>query len=222
MFYFRLNRIKVFDNYVQKAISKRDRADVEILSFINSESSLLPQLKCLTSAKTHAKQKDIVSSAVDTAINARVLTPVENVRDHHELLFGDTGYVLFQADAIPECLHWQMVVVGSKAKLRDKANMAQDVIKGKDFDPFVKNLALLAGSAANPIAAASLEIGKFITGIVLQAYANKRDDMLGLVYQSWNRREHYLHGERKKDDQPDLTGNVIYDYSIFGFDNRNA
>lgn len=222
MFYFRLNRIKVFNNYVQKAISKKDKTDVEILSFINSESSLLPQLKGLTAAKTHAKQKDIVSAAVGAAINTRVLTPVENVRDHHELLFGDTGYVLFQADAIPDCLHWQMVVVGSKAKIRDKASMVQDVVKGKDFDPFVKNVALLAGSAANPIAAASMEIGKFITGVVLQAYINKRDDMLGLVYQSWNRREHYLHGERKKDDQPDLTGNIRYDYSIFGFNTKEA
>ena len=218
MFYFRINRIKIFDNHVHRVIDRRDKADVEILSFVNTESSLLPQLKGLTSAKTEADQKAVLAKAVTAAVEARILTPIENVKDYHELLFGDTGYVLFQTDKIPESLHWQMLVIGSKARMRDRAKLAQDIVSSNDFGTFAANVLAVAGASANPIAYTAMEIGKFITNTIIKLYANKRDDMLGLVYQSWNRQEHYKHGERKKDDQADLTGNIIYDYSIFGFD----
>jgi len=43
-----------------------------------------------------------------------------------------------------------------------------------------------------------------------------KDDQVGLAYQSFNKPEHYPHGERKRDDVPDLSNNVLIDYSIFG------
>ncbi|MBP1730274.1 MAG: hypothetical protein H6Q55_703 [Deltaproteobacteria bacterium] len=43
-----------------------------------------------------------------------------------------------------------------------------------------------------------------------------KDDQIGVAYQSFNRFEHYPHGERKKDDVPDLSNNIFIDYSIFG------
>lgn len=220
MFYFRINRIKIFDNHVNRVIDRRDKADVEILSFVNTESSLLPQLKGFTNAKTEAAQKAILAKAVTAAVEARVLTPIENVKDYHELIFGDTGYVLYQADTIPNSLHWQMLVLGSKARMRDRAKLAQEIVSSNEFGSFATNVLVVASASANPIAYAAMEIGKFITNTIIKLYANKRDDMLGLVYQSWNRQEHYKHGERKKDDQADLTGNIIYDYSIFGFDKQ--
>jgi len=43
-----------------------------------------------------------------------------------------------------------------------------------------------------------------------------KDDQIGLSYQSFNRFEHYPHGERKRDDVPDLSNNVRIAYSLFG------
>ena len=37
---------------------------------------------------------------------------------------------------------------------------------------------------------------------------------------SLNRWEHYPNGERNSEGVPDLTGNMLIDYSIFGFDDQ--
>jgi hypothetical protein len=59
-------------------------------------------------------------------------------------------------------------------------------------------------------------IVKFIFRVVAETMLGNRDDQVGVVYQSFNRFEHYPHGERKRDDVPDLSGNMRLDYSIFG------
>ena len=43
--------------------------------------------------------------------------------------------------------------------------------------------------------------------------------MIGILYMLLNRVEHYLHGEQKNDDVPDLTNDMTVDYSIFTYDN---
>ena len=50
----------------------------------------------------------------------------------------------------------------------------------------------------------------------LQVPVRNRDDQVGLNYLSINRIEHYPNGERKRNDEPDLSNNVRVDYSIFG------
>jgi hypothetical protein len=98
--------------------------------------------------------------------------------------------------------------------------MLQEVEKDGELGGFLKSAAGLAGIVPNPALAVGAEIGKYLTKFILRAYANKDDDQLGLVYQSWNRREHYPHGERKRDGNKDLTGNLEYDYSLFGFERK--
>ena len=85
-----------------------------------------------------------------------------------------------------------------------------------EFDGFTDNVLTLAAAATNPAAVAGLAIAKYVFGLVADTMMEKKDDQIGIVYQSFNRFEHYPHGERKKDDVPDLSNNIRFSYSIFG------
>lgn len=218
MFYFRLNRILIHSNHRQTIFRRRDRTDIEIYCFVTTNSRPLPSLKGITATIEENKREDMIKRAVKEAIDSRVFTPVENVKDEHVLLFGDTGYVIYEDEIIPDDFHFQMVIIGSRRKQRNRAKMWEEVLQDKEFDGFVKSALELSGTSINPAVALGAEIGKYLTRFIARNYANKEDDQIGLVYQSWNRREHYPHGERKRDDNKDLTGNINYDYSLFGFE----
>lgn len=219
MFYFRIDRIFIKNNGVNRLITKLDKANVHIYSFITTGNKTLPALKNFTNADSEEKRKEIIEKAVAEVIASRVLTPIENIKDNHELIFGDTGMVLYADKEIPVDFNWQMVVIGSKEKMRSSAKMLKDVLHHDSFNDFTSSLLLLLSASTNPIALASIEIGKYLTSFILNVYAKKDDDQLGIVYQSWNKQEHYPHGKRFKDDVMDLTKNMSYDYSMFGYDN---
>jgi hypothetical protein len=220
MFYFRLNRILIHSNFRHTLLKKRDKTDVEIYCFVTTGNRPLPALKGLTAAIEDDKKQAMIKKAVQQAIETRIFTPVENVKDEHVLTFGDTGFVLYEDDKIPDDFHFQMVIIGSRGKQRETAKMLQEVEKDGELGGFLKSAAGGVGIVPNPALAVGAEIGKYLTKFILRTYANKGDDQLGLVYQSWNRREHYPHGERKRDGNKDLTGNLEYDYSLFGFERR--
>jgi hypothetical protein len=217
MFYFRLDRIFIKDNGVNRWINKLDKANIHIYSFITSGNNPLPALKNFTAAKNEEERMAIIKSAVGEVIASRVLTPIENIKDDHELIFGDTGMVLYTDTKIPDDFNWQMVVIGSKEKARTNAQMLKDVLEHESFDGFAKNILLLTKASTNPLSFIGVEIGKYLATFILNVYANKSDDQLGIVYQSWNRLEHYPHGKRFKDGVMDLTKNMSYDYSMFAF-----
>jgi hypothetical protein len=222
MFYFRLNRILIHSNRRKTLFKRRDKTDVEIYCFVTTGTRPLPALKNLTATIDEDKKMAMLKKAVHQAVAARVFTPVENVKDNHVLTFGDTGFVIFEDDKIPDDFHFQLVLIGSRSKQRNTAKLLQEVEKDAEFPGFLKSAAQLAGIAANPAVACGAEIGKFLAKYILRVAAEQDDDQLGLVYQSWNRREHYPHGERKRDDNLDLSGNIRYDYYLFGFEKKPA
>jgi hypothetical protein len=218
MFYFRLNRILIHSNRRRTLFKKRDHTDMEIYCFVTTGNRPLPALKGLTAEIDEEKKANMLKKAVQQAIDARIFTPVENIKDEHIVTFGDTGFVLYEDDKIPDDFHFQMVLIGSRSKQRDTAKLFQNIEKDSEFAGFLRSTAKLAGVVPNPAVIAGAEIGKFLTKYLLRASAEQDDDQLGLVYQSWNRQEHYAHGERKRDGNKDLTGNIEYDYSLFGFE----
>lgn len=218
MFYFRLDRIFIHDNGVNRLFKKLDKANIQIYSFITTGNNTLPALENFTIAKPKEEQEQIIREAVAQVMTSRIFTPIENVKDEHELTFGDTGIVLFQSEVIPEDFNWQLVVIGSKQKSRSQAQMLSDVLNDETFDTFLTNILVVLSTSVNPVITAGIEIGKYLTSFILKKYAKKQDDQIGIVYQSWNRQEHYKHGKRFKDGVNDLTKNMVYDYSMFGFD----
>jgi hypothetical protein len=218
MFVFRLNRILIHSNHRRALLKRKDVTDLEIYCFTTTSDRPLPALKGLTAAIDDAKKEEMLKKAVKQAIEARVFTPVENVKDEHVLTFGDTGVAVYEDEKIPDELHFQMILIGSRAKRRDTAKLLQGVERDPEFGSLLKTALKVAGVAANPAVACGVEIGKYLTRFLLREMAEQDDDQIGLVYQSWSRMEHYPHGERKRDGNKDLTGNIEYDYTIFGMD----
>ncbi|HEX8357763.1 MAG TPA: hypothetical protein VF610_10135, partial [Segetibacter sp.] len=121
MFYFRINKIKIFDNREGKkfAIFGKDSAQVKLVSFVNTEEVEIPDLTEFIQTNDEAAKKDILKAAVENVISSRILTEIENVKDNHSMTFGDTGYVLFQTEKIPKCFNWNLIAYESDKRHRE-------------------------------------------------------------------------------------------------------
>ncbi len=83
-------------------------------------------------------------------------------------------------------------------------------------DTFATSALASLATAETPQLTAAAAIAKFVSRAIPQVLVRNRDDQVGLYYLSLNRMEHYLEGDRKRDDVPDLSNNVRVDSSIFG------
>ncbi len=221
MFYFRINKLKIIDNRESGFLFfTRDRAEVKLLSFITTGNTDLPELANLMSAKSDEEKRKIIKETVKRCISSRTFVEIQNVRDNQTLTFGDTGYVLYQSEAIPDDFNWIFLAIESDKETRDFGQFLENIVEDEDFSIFSKDLLdILSETAANnPAYAAGLAIAKFVTGILIGLLKNDKDDLIGVLYTSLNRREHYPHSDRKKDNVPDITHNMLMDYTIFGYE----
>lgn len=223
MFYFRINKLKIKDNRERPeflGIFGRDRAEVKLISFITTEDATLPDMNELLKTNDDKRKKEIIKAAIMQVVSAKILTTIENVEDNHVMTFGDTGYVLYRSDKIPVDFNWTFLAIECDWDVRKIGDEMKRVISHSEFDDFTTNLLSLISAAAvvNPSYLAAVTITKFIVKVVAYNLKNKKDDMIGVLYTSLNRREHYPHGERKKNGVWDLTNNMMIDYSIFAYE----
>jgi hypothetical protein len=209
-FVFRLNKLKVINN--------RDwgPGELKMLSFVTGQDVNLPVLDDLQRTTDPELKKQLITAAAQSVLSAKVLMQLDNVRDGHQILFGDTGYALYTTDKIPVSFNWSLMLFEIDEDINNLGGKIDGIVDAPGFDGFVSKVLVLAGAAANPAAAAGIAIAKYVIGLVADSMIDNKDDQIGLAYQSFNRFEHYLHGERKRDDVSDLSGNVRIDYSIFG------
>ncbi len=222
MFFFRINKIKIFDNHSSKflGIFGKDLAEVQLLSFVNTDlSGFLPNLDELIQSNSEERKNEILEDMVRQVVSSRIITPIENVKDNHQLTFGDTGYVLFQSKQIPDFFDWQLIVLESDKNIRDTGKIVESVLNSSDLSSLTSTITGLL-KLTNPAVAATSVISKFVLQNIAQNAKANKDDMIGFLLMSLNRQEHYLHGERKKDDVSDLTNNMLVDYSIFAFEEK--
>ena len=78
---------------------------MKLASFIATEQTRLPVVDELLATNDARRQRALMEAAVSDVVGARVLTTIENVKDDHEMTFGDTGYVLYQSERIPADLN---------------------------------------------------------------------------------------------------------------------
>ncbi len=223
MFYFRINKLKIIDNRENRQFLRvfgTDRAEVKINSFITTEETRLPDMDELLVTNDPRRKKEILTAAVATVVDSRVLTTIQNVTDNHEMTFGDTGYVLYDSERIPDHFNWILLAIESDRDVRAIGQDMTSIVQDRGFDQFISSTLTLAASAANPSFVAAVGIAKFVTKVIADGRGKNKDDLIGVLYTSLNRREHYQHGERKRNDIPDLTNNMFIDYSMFGFESQ--
>ena len=157
---------------------------------------------------------------VSGALSSRTLTEIDRVQDNFPVRFGDTGLVLYEAEEIPEAFTWTFVAVRSSADIREAAGDVNDILDTEGFPGFATNLLSLiqAGSTlVNPAYAAGIEVAKFVAQAGARRLMKKGDRQLGAVTVSFIRPEHYPQGIRESRDVHDMTGNMFFDYTIFGY-----
>lgn len=209
-FVFRLNKLKILNN------REWGPGELKMLSFITGKDVNLPVLDDLKRTTDPESKKKLIHAAAQSILSAKILMQLDNVKDGHKMNFGDTGYALYTADKIPVSFNWSLMLFEVDEDINDLGKQINNVINAPNFDGFVTDILILASAAANPAAVTGVAIAKHVFGLVADTMIKNKDDQIGLAYQSFNRFEHYLHGERKRDGVPDLSNNIRIDYSIFG------
>jgi len=213
-FEHRLNCIKILDNHEPLGIS----GQVKLMSFITTADDPLPELYEYFAEIDPAEKRDLLRAAVMQVLSSKELVTLNNIKDGHEIWFGDTGYSLYTADKILNSYNWQMLVIESDANLRAIGNGINTLINDPAFDTFLGNIAEFASFAVNPSVTLGIAVAKYVIGQVATLFANNKDDQIGIVYQSFYRALDYPSLDRRAFNIPDMSGNMFIDYRIFGED----
>ena len=217
MFYFRINKVRIIDNRERGFLFfRRDLAEMKLISLVTTGDISFPDLDPFMQAIDPEEKRRLAALMVAQVVSNRIMATIDKVKDNHVATFGDAGYVVFQRALIPNDFNWCVLALEDDGDVRDVGTTIEEVVTNEGFDGFTTNLAIVIGAAANPAFAAGAAVSKFVAETVARNLKKKKDDLAGVLYMSLNRQEHYPHGERKRDDVPDLTGNMFVDYSLFG------
>jgi hypothetical protein len=218
MFYFRLNRVAVFNNKDGKLFGflGKDKSKVQFASLVISDGIGLPDLSGILDEIDPAKRKVQVAEAVKGVASSIVFTPVDDIKDNSEITFGDTGVLIHKAVEIPESFSWEFLAIKLNKDARDLGSEVLEVINDKAFDEFANSFPALVGTAATAPFTAAAVIGKFIFKIFGGNLAKKKDKQLGILETSFIRELDYQNGIREGRAIKDETGNLRIDYTIFG------
>lgn len=212
MFYLQIKKIKF--------LKKREligKAEVKLLSFVNTGESNFPMLKEFFNTNDEQKKNVLIKEAMDKVMSARDINTIEKVKKNQEIQFGDTGYTVFQTEKIPADFNWMLFAIELDEKSRKNAEKAEKIVTPKNITKAIGTLAKLA-NMANPVATAIKELSLFAAAETIKAYKNDKDDQLGLLYTSFIRKRDYPDGIREGKNVKDSTGNMFFDYSIYSTD----
>jgi hypothetical protein len=203
---------------IHKKFEWLNTAEVKFYSFVADGLLSLPELdQVLTAADPQAKRATVREMA-KRVLNQWESIEVRHVEANHVFKFGDTGRILYRSRVIPQTLDWVMLVIEVDKDVRNLGNQIDQILPDSQADSLAANLMTLASAAASPQTAAAIAVAKVLIRGVTFFLKNNENDQLGLVEQSFVRQLHYPDGKRTKAGVQDLTGNMWYDYTIFGTD----
>ena len=201
---------------IHKKYEFLNTAEVKFYSFVADGMLSLPGLDQLKAASDAASKRDAVRAMAQGVLNQWESVEVDHVEANHIFHFGDTGHILFRSQYIPQSLDWIMLVIEEDQDIRDLGTKISDLLPDAQADSLVANIMTLAATAASPQSAAAIAIAKTLIKGVTYLLKGNENDQLGIVEQSFIRDLHYPTGKRTAAAVQDLTGNMWYDYTIFG------
>jgi hypothetical protein len=240
MFYARINKIKVFNNR-EGFLGLFDRAELQIYSLASNPTNMsglghfsdfsgkpkvLPPPVLLKSDDllrlSDKKRKEKLLEATLTEaerFSQSYSLEVNGVKDNQTLLFGESGLVIYQSNRIPDQLDVQLWVIESDSDVRKFAVDADSVLESDAFKRLLSALKV-ASTATDTILSGIISVGGVVTQLLRKKLLANKDDLAGYWQASLNREEHYPHGTRDRQNVPDTTGNILIDYTLFGFENE--
>jgi hypothetical protein len=232
MFYTRINKIKVFDNREGFLGLFNKSAEMRIYSYVRA-SNVFPTLSApdystgiavselLDLPDEAARKQRLLDAVLAEASHLAQSSSLEinGVKDNQSMLFGDSGLVIFSSEHIPEKIDVQLWVIESDSDVRNFAIEADKVL---DSDAFKGLYAAVEATLAitNPVLSGVIAVAGVVVNIVRKKLRENKDDLVGYWQASFNRAEHYPHGVRDKQDVYDTTGNILVDYTLFGYENE--
>jgi hypothetical protein len=216
MFYLSLNKIKIINN--RELLGK---AEVQIMSFVNSSESDFPMLKQFFDTVDENDKVKLITDAASKVLSSRMLTPIYKIKDKQSIVFGDTGFIVYKSKIIPEDFSWMLLAVDLDEKTRNNAKLFDAVLTNKNIKTMVSVISKLS-NIASPVSTAIFELTEIIGGIIMNFSKNDKDDQIGFYMSSYIRQVHYIHGKRDGHDIPDLSGNMTIDYTIFGYEETKS
>jgi hypothetical protein len=232
MFYVRINKIKVFNNR-EGFLGLFNRAEMHIYSYVTASSvpfpvepagsspSLLQQpfLSDLLELPDEAARKQFLLDATLTEANRFAQSAhlgINGVKDNQSLLFGEAGLAIYAGEQIPDALNIQLWVIESDEDVR---RFVLDADRVLDSDAFKGLFAAVetALTVTAPTLSGIIAVSGVVTTLLRQKLRANKDDLAGYWQASLNRPEHYPHGARDRQDVYDTTGNIMVDYTLFGF-----
>ena len=191
-------------------------AEVRFHSFVSHEQLSLPGAQALLDANTSQQRRTVVQGLAKDVIGLWETVNVENIPDRHTFEFGDTGRVLYRSNIIPISLDWFMLVIDDDSDIRNIGERLDSFLTNDRVDSIANAIISLAGAGGNPAAAAGIVLGKQLLKGISFVLKGNSDDQIGVVEQSFIRPLHYPNGSRHGIGVQDLTGNMWYDYFIYG------
>jgi hypothetical protein len=231
MFYTRINKIKVFDNREGFLGLFNKCAEIRIYSYVKALTTIpvSPESIYATDITTsellglpdEAARKQRLLDAVLAEANHLARSSsleINGVKDNQTLLFGDSGLVIFSSEHIPDRLDVQLWVIEADNDVRNFVIEADRVL---DSDAFKGLFAAVEATLTitTPILSGVIAVAGVVVNIIRKRLRANNDDLVGYWQASLNRTEHYPHGVRDKQDVYDTTGNVLVDYTLFGYEN---
>jgi hypothetical protein len=225
MFYARINKIKVFDNREGFLGLFNRTAEMRIYTYVSAPSPLeagefiSPAQLLELPSEADRKQRLLEAVLAESKHFAQSASlEINGVKDNQTLLFGEAGLVIYTAEKIPEQLNIQLWVIESDEDIRRIALDADTVLDSDAFKALV-TATELALAVSNPILTASIAVGKTLASLLRQKLRTNKDDLVGYWQSALFRDQDYPHGSRDRQDVYDTTGNILIDYTLFGFEN---
>jgi hypothetical protein len=218
--------MKVFDNREGFLGLLNRRAELRIYSYLTPGPSPkergvgVVRLSDFVQLSEKEREEQLVEQVL---LEAGVLAQtksleINGVKDHQSLTFGESGLVIYSSERIPDELNIQLWVIESDTDIREFALDADQVLDSAAFKGLFAAVEV-ALAVTNPIVSGAIAVGGVVTDLLRRKLRANKDDLVGYWQTTLNRAEHYPHGVRDKQDVYDTTGNILVDYTLFGYEN---
>ncbi len=191
-------------------------AEIKFYSFVADSLISLPGLDQLLSASNPGDQRSTIREMARFILDQWTSVEITNIRDGHIFKFGDTGKILYRSDSIPDSLDWLMLTIEIDEDVRSFGEDMGRILPDEQINSFAQNIINLATTSVAPQITAAFELTKILIKSVTYFLKKNENDQLGLIEQSFVREIHYPEGKRIVAGEEDQTGNMWYDYQIFG------
>ncbi|MGL4723000.1 MAG: hypothetical protein ACRCWW_00610 [Scandinavium sp.] len=216
MFYFKINRVRLHDTHSSSLFPWAEKPTINMVSFIVTQTADTVSLDNWIKETDPVKKK----TNLDAIINNNIMMvdiPDISVKYNTDasITFGDTGYLLYRSETIPDDLSWIFLAIKNNDKNRIVWTEIKNTITSSESKTLAQALSVIL--QANPAIDLALAVTRLVAGEAAKHLSTKPDDILGSACQSFIRQQHYPYGERSRDGIPDTTGNMLVDYSLFAY-----